>query len=264
MWSNNISDVAIRARQQEDAAEAAAWQATKVAKGWTNGLPADASDIDKSDYAIGTRREAARNARVYKGSLTKSGDGTLFLTGDNTWPGKSTVTAGKLSVNGSNASPIDVTGGTLGGKGTVAGDINVTGGTLQPGLAADEASRITDVAVTPGNVLNAGATCASARPAGFAVTARSASDYTRLESAGDVVLGGQLALDVQGPLAPGTSLTIARGRSVSGTFAGLSEGASCTRAAGRSGSPTPTTASRSSPRRRRTRRSAARCRRRCR
>ena len=57
------------------------------------------------------------------------------------------------------------------------------------------------------------------------MTARSASDYTRIESTGDVVLGGQLVLDVQGPLAPGTSLTVARGRSVSGTFAGLSEGA---------------------------------------
>ena len=75
VWSNDISDVAIQARRQEDAAEAAAWEATKVAKGWTNGLPPDASDIDKSDFAIGTRREQARNARVYEGSLTKSGDG---------------------------------------------------------------------------------------------------------------------------------------------------------------------------------------------
>ncbi len=224
VWSNTVSDVAIAARQQEDATEAAAWQATKVAKGWTNGLPADASEIDKSDYAIGTRREAARNARVYEGSLTKTGDGTLFLTGANTWRGKSTVSGGKLSVNGSNASPIDVTGGTLGGKGTVAGDINVTGGTLQPGLAADEASRITDVAVTAGNVLSAGNVRVSA-PGRFVVTARSASDYTRLEATGDLVLGGQLVLDRQGALAPGTSLTIARGRSVSGTFAGLSEGA---------------------------------------
>ena len=154
VWSNNISDVAIRARQQEDAAEAAAWQATKVAKGWTNGLPADASDIDKSDYAIGTRREAARNARVYEGSLTKSGEGTLFLTGANTWSGKSTVTAGKLSVNGSHTSPIDVTGGTLGGKRHAWATLNVTGGTLQPGLAADEAARIKDV--------RPAATCSSA------------------------------------------------------------------------------------------------------
>ena len=65
----------------------AAWEATKVAKGWTNGLPADASDIDKSDFAIGTRREQARNARVYEGSLTKRGKGTLFLTGSDTWHG---------------------------------------------------------------------------------------------------------------------------------------------------------------------------------
>ena len=43
VWSNDISDVAIRARQQEDADEDAAWEATKVAKGWTNGLPRDAS-----------------------------------------------------------------------------------------------------------------------------------------------------------------------------------------------------------------------------
>ena len=88
VWSNNISDVAIRARQAEDAAEAVAWQATKVAKGWTNGLPPDASDIDKSDFAIGTRREQARNTRIYVGSLTKRGHGTLFLTGNNTWQGR--------------------------------------------------------------------------------------------------------------------------------------------------------------------------------
>ena len=91
VWSNDISDVAIRARQQEDADEAAAWEATKVAKGWTNGLPPNASDVDKSDFAIGTRREQARNARVYEGSLTKRGDGTLFLTGNDSWHGTSTV-----------------------------------------------------------------------------------------------------------------------------------------------------------------------------
>ena len=46
------------------------------------------------------------------------------------------MTGGKLSVNGSQTSPIDVTGGTLGGVGTL-GALNVTGGTLQPGLAAE-------------------------------------------------------------------------------------------------------------------------------
>ena len=67
VWSNDISDVAIRARQQEDADEAAAWEATKVARGWTQGLPADATDIDKSDFAIGTRREQARERARLRG-----------------------------------------------------------------------------------------------------------------------------------------------------------------------------------------------------
>src|SRR3954447_6926057 len=143
VWSNDISDVAIKGRQAEDAAEAATWQATKVAKGWTNGLPAGSSDIDASDYAIGTRREQARNARVYTGSLTKRGEGTLFLTGDDSWHGKTTVSAGKLSVNGSLGSSIGVAGGTLGGRGSVAGNIDVAGGVLTPGLAPAEAARIT-------------------------------------------------------------------------------------------------------------------------
>ena len=57
VWSNDISDVAIRARQEEDEAEATTWQATKVAKGWTEGVPANASD----DRQVRLRdRDAAR------------------------------------------------------------------------------------------------------------------------------------------------------------------------------------------------------------
>jgi autotransporter-associated beta strand protein len=107
------------------------WEATKVAKGWTNGLPAGASAVDAFDFATGTRRERARASRVYKGSLTKSGRGTLLLTGDDSWHGTSTVRRGKLSVVGSHASPIDVDGGTLGGSGTVAGDSAPRGASRQ-------------------------------------------------------------------------------------------------------------------------------------
>ena len=145
VWSNDISDVAIQARQAEDAAEAAAWQATKVAKGWTNGVPADASD----DRQVRLRdrhapRDGAQRARL-QGSLTKSGDGTLFLTGANTWTGETTVAGGKLSVNGSHTSPIDVDRRHARRQGHGRRRLNVTGGTLQPGLAADEAARIKDV-----------------------------------------------------------------------------------------------------------------------
>jgi autotransporter-associated beta strand protein len=223
VWSNDISDVAIRARQQEDAAEAAAWQATKVAKGWTNGLPPNASDADKSDFAIGTRREQARNARVYVGSLTKRGDGTLFLAGNDSWHGTSTVLAGKLSVVGSHASAIDVRGGTLGGSGSVADSIDVTGGALQPGLAPEEATGISDVHAAPGNVLTVGGNVSIGRDGRLAVTIRGDRDYTSVRAAGDLVLDGKLTLDVRGALTPGTVLTIMSGKSISGSFHRLPE-----------------------------------------
>jgi subtilase-type serine protease len=223
VWSNDISDVAIRARQQEDADEAAAWEATKVAKGWTNGLPPNASDVDKSDFAIGTRREQARNARAYEGSLTKRGDGTLFLTGNDSWHGTSAVLAGKLSVVGSHASAIDVRGGTLGGSGSVADSIDVTGGAVQPGLAPEEATGISDVHVAPGNVLTVGGNVSIGRDGRLAVTIRGDRDYTSVRAAGDLVLDGELTLDVRGALTPGTVLTIMSGKSISGSFHRLPE-----------------------------------------
>jgi autotransporter-associated beta strand protein len=223
VWSNDISDVAIRARQQEDAAEAAAWEATKVAKGWTQGLPADASDADKSDYAIGTRRDEARKARAYEGSLTKQGDGTLFLTGSNAWHGTSTVQAGKLSIVGAHASAIDVRGGTLGGSGSVAGSVTVTSGVLQPGLSSEEAAHITDVPVTAGTILNVGGNVDIGREGRLAVTISGDHDYTSVRAAGELALAGELDLDVRGPLTPGTVLTIMSGGSISGSFHALPE-----------------------------------------
>ena len=59
-WSNNISDIAIHARQLEDQAEAAEWNATKAARGWQNGLPAGASADDRTEFNVGMAREAAR------------------------------------------------------------------------------------------------------------------------------------------------------------------------------------------------------------
>jgi subtilase-type serine protease len=222
-WSNDISDVAIRARQQEDADEAVTWAATKIARGWTNGLPPGASDVDRSDFAIGTRRAQARNARVYQGSLTKRGNGTLFLTGNNSWHGTSTVRAGKLSVAGSHASSIDVRGGTLGGNGSVAGSIDVADGVLQPGLAPEEAAGSSDAPVSPGNVLTAGKNVTIGRNGHFAVTIRGDSDYTSVRAAGSLLLAGQLTLNVRGALTPGTVLTIMSGKSVSGHFRAMPE-----------------------------------------
>jgi autotransporter-associated beta strand protein len=225
VWANDISDVAIQARQGEDAAEDAAWEQTKIEKGWTNGLPPGASDIDRSDFAIGTRRDQARNERVYEGSLTKRGGGTLFLAGDNTWHGTSTVRSGKLSVVGSHASPIEVQGGTLGGNGSVGDSVDVSGGVLAPGLSSDEADQITEVPVTAGNTLTVDGDVSVGKKGRYAVTISGDDDNTNVVAGGDLNLAGDLAVDVQGDLTQGTTFTIMSGQAIHGTFRGLAEGA---------------------------------------
>jgi autotransporter-associated beta strand protein len=224
VWANDISDVAIQAREQEDIAEDAAWEQTKIDRGWTDGLPPNASEIDKSDFAIGTRRERAREHRVYEGSLTKRGDGTLFLTGTNTWHGESTVRDGKLSIVGSHASSIDVRDGTLGGSGSVEDDVDVSDGVLRPGLTAEEAALITEVPVTPGNVLSVDGDVRIDDDGRFAVTITSDDDYTSVVATDDLELDGRLSVDVDGDLTRGTVLTIMDGGDVDGRFRGLREG----------------------------------------
>jgi subtilase-type serine protease len=163
---------------------------------------------------------------LYTASLTKQGPGTLIMAGHNTYAGGATVEGGKLSITGSHASSIDVKGGTLGGSGFVAGSIDVKSGVLQPGFTQQEATQaasITQVAVAPGNVLNVGGDVRIGREGRLAVTVRSDSDYTSVEAKGDLVLDGELVLDVRGALTQGTVLTIMTGGSLRGGFDKLPE-----------------------------------------
>ena len=159
--------------------------------------------------------------KLYTASLAKQGPGTLIMTGQNTYEGGATVTGGTLSITGSHASSIDVQGGTLGGSGLVGGSIDVKSGVLQPGFTQQEATQaasITQVAIAPGNVLNVGGDVRIGREGRLALTVRSPNDYTSVEAKGDLVLDGELVLDVQGALPQGTVLTIMGGRSVTGRF----------------------------------------------
>ena len=77
---------------------------------------------------------------IQNGSLTKAGAGTMLLSGTNTYSGATTVSAGKLYVNGSNNGVGAVTvssTATLGGTGPIAGAVTVSsGGILSPGTSA--------------------------------------------------------------------------------------------------------------------------------
>jgi autotransporter-associated beta strand protein len=67
--------------------------------------------------------------------ISKSGAGTMVLSGTNNYTGTTTVTAGSLLVDGSlGSTPVTVSGGAVGGSGTVAGAVTATGtGKITPG-----------------------------------------------------------------------------------------------------------------------------------
>jgi hypothetical protein len=114
--------------------------------------------------------------------------------------------------------------GTLGGSGTVEDDVNVDDGTLRPGLTAEEAALITEVPVTPGNVLTVDGDIRIDDDGRFAVTIAGDDDYTSVTAADDIELDGRLSVDVDGQLTRGTVLTIMDGGDVDGRFDGIREG----------------------------------------
>ena len=87
--------------------------------------------------------------------ITKTGDGTMVLTRDNTYNGATTVSAGTLLINGTHSGAGMITasaGATLGGSGTV-GDVTIDdGATLSPGNSAGHFS-VNGLALNPASVM---------------------------------------------------------------------------------------------------------------
>lgn len=96
IWSNDISDKAIKFRKIEDQNEAAVWAARKAVLTSKQNL----SPEEKAELTFETAREKARAERAaqgYEGALIKRGSGTLTLTGDNTFTGTTTIYSGRIS-----------------------------------------------------------------------------------------------------------------------------------------------------------------------
>jgi len=159
------------------------------------------------------------------GTLTKIGAGTLTLSGNNTYTGLTTVSAGTLLVNGAQgSSAVSVAGGTLGGSGTVgAVTSTAAGGSVAPGPIAGT------------GILNSGNLNLSAGAPAFSVELNgttAGTNYDRVNVTGTVNLtGSALSGSVGFAATDGMAFTIITndgGDAIAGTFAGLAEGATTT------------------------------------
>jgi autotransporter-associated beta strand protein len=145
-------------------------------------------------------------------SWTKSGTGTLLLSGANTNSGTATVSAGTLLVNGSIISPATVANSaTLGGKGVISGLVTIqSGGTLAPGTNSTSIGTLT---VSNSVTLQAGST--------NLLTIRKTAPMTNdvLRVTGTLTLAGTLtATNLSGTLAAGDSFKIFNAGNYSGSF----------------------------------------------
>jgi autotransporter-associated beta strand protein len=141
------------------------------------------------------------------GSLTKTGAGTLTLSGINTYTGATTVDGGTLSVNGDISASTGVlvnAGGTLGGNGIV-GDVSINGGTLSPG------NSIGTLTVTGTFMMTAASTY-------LVQISGNSADKTIVAGPWTATLAGKVVVDPLTRLSATTTYTILDANSLSGTF----------------------------------------------
>ncbi len=142
------------------------------------------------------------------GSLNKIGSGVLALSGSNTYTGPTTITLGKLVVDGwLPNSAVTVNGGTLGGTGHLSSGTVTAGGQIAPG------NPLGTLHFSGGLVLSSGADM------DFELDTPSTSSMISCSS---LTLGGQqfsnFAFPYTANFAPGTYYLIEAGSSPSGTL----------------------------------------------
>ncbi|WP_417425727.1 autotransporter domain-containing protein [Hoeflea sp.] len=151
------------------------------------------------------------------GSLTKSGAGTLTLSGANIHTGGTTISGGKLVVNGSTGA-ITLNGGTLGGSGTIGNVIANSGSTIAPGNSI--------------GTLNVAGNASFAAGSTYAVEVDKNGNADKLSATGTVTIdnGATVSVTAENGTDNGLSYAVATtykivsaGTAVTGTFGSVSE-----------------------------------------
>ncbi len=150
------------------------------------------------------------------GSLTKSGAGTLTLTGNNTYAGDTFVDAGVLitdsGTGGTGSGTVQVAASaTLAGAGSVAGDVDVDGGTLSPG--ANPSGSIGTLSLAQDlDLSSTSTTVVDIQGPGAGV------QHDLLQVTGTATLGGHLSAPTPPTLAFGESAVILTAETIVGSF----------------------------------------------
>ena len=129
------------------------------------------------------------NSAINTLSVVKSGAGTWIMAGNNTYTGTTSVTEGKLYINGrtSTGSAVNVNGGLLGGNGTIGGSVTVnSGATIAGGVnGVGTLTLSSSLTLSDNSTFSAGIGGATA-----------GSQYSQVLVAGAVTLSGTNNLDL--------------------------------------------------------------------